>query len=379
MEPAALRILLVEDNAVEAQLLQELLADTVEPFQVTRAELMGEAEACLRQSVPDAVLLDLTLPDSRGLVSVERVHALTPQVPIIVLTGLDDEATGIEAIRRGAQDYLIKGHADGRLLTRSVRYAIERKHSEEQILALNADLEQRVIERTAVAQHRADQLRALAAELTLTEQRERRRLAQVLHDHLQQLLVATRLKVGSLNRRLRDETLRPIVSQIDELLNDSLDASRSLTVDLSPPVLYDVGLGPALDWLARHMRSKHSLEVTVEADAEVPRLAEDTRILLFTAARELLNNVVEHAGAQRACVRMARSDGHVCVLVSDDGSGFDLARLKADGGHSGRFGLFSIRERVEMFGGCLTVDSALGKGTRVEIWVPAGEDDGSGT
>jgi signal transduction histidine kinase len=367
------RILLVEDNAVEAELLAEILADTGEPFDVTRAASMADAQHRLAQTEFDAVLLDLSLPDSRGLETVERIQAVAPRAPIVVLTGLDDEALGAEAIRKGAQDYLIKGHAEPRLLVRAIRYAVQRKHAEEQIRTLNAELEQRVIERTAVARRRASQLRVLAAQLTMVEQRERRRLAQVLHDHLQQLLVATRLKTGMLSRRLQDENARPLVEQVDQLLVECIQASRSLTMELSPPVLYDAGLIPALEWLARQMREKHALDVEFESDPRAGEVAEETAVLLFSAIRELLFNVVKHAGVHRArvCVGVTDCD-QVRIVVCDQGSGFDPAGLHGDGVGSGGFGLFSIRERLELLGGKLVVEATPGKGSRVEILAPRG-------
>ena len=145
--------------------------------------------------------MDLSLPDSRGVGTVAQVNAAAPHLPIVVMTGLDDEATAMEAVRKGAQDFLVKGQVDGRLLARAIRYAMERKQAEQQLKALNETLEQRVAERTAMATRRAAQLQALAAELTQTEHRERRRLAQILHDHLQQLLYAARLNLEPLRRR----------------------------------------------------------------------------------------------------------------------------------------------------------------------------------
>ena len=114
------------------------------------------------------------------------------------MTGLEDEAMALDAVRKGRQDFLIKGHTDGWLLSRAPRYAVERKQAEQELKVLNETLEQRVAERTAVATRRAAQLQVLASQLTRTEQRERRRLAQVLHDDLQQLLYAARLNLGAL-------------------------------------------------------------------------------------------------------------------------------------------------------------------------------------
>lgn len=230
--------------------------------------------------------------------------------------------------------------------------------SEEQLRTLNFTLERR-----------ADQLRAMASELTLAEQQERRRLAQILHDHLQQLLVAAKIKIGILRRRKNKPELGRSLVQIDELLSESIRSSRSLTVDLSPPILYDAGLRPALEWLARHVREKHGLVVDIEMNAELPTLGEDTRILVFQAVRELLFNVVKHAGVERARLRLAVDADRLLVVVEDAGVGFDPGDLEAEPSPGG-LGLFSIRERLEVLGGRLQIHANPGQGTRMEISVP---------
>jgi len=289
-----------------------------------------------------------------------------------VMTGLDDEATAIEAVRKGAQDYLLKGHGDGRLLARAIRYAMERKQAEQQLKTLNETLEQRVAERTAVATRRAAQLQVLAAELTRTEHRERRRLAQILHDHLQQLLYAARLSLGSLRHSCQQEPIaEETLSRVDELLNQSLDVSRSLTVELSPPVLYEAGLAAALEWLGRHMQETCGLAVDTVADPRADPESEDLRILLFEAARELLFNVLKHAHTGSARVRMTTSPREELRLeVSDEGTGLNPAELKERRATTSGFGLFGLKERLELLGGRLQVDGAPGQGTRVTILAP---------
>jgi signal transduction histidine kinase len=372
MSDKPIRLLLVEDNEADAVLLgQSLLERGAEFYDVTRAETMADAIDRLRREEFDAILLDLSLPDSHGAETVAQVNAAAEDVPIVVMTGLDDEATAVEAVRCGAQDFLIKGQSDGRLMARAIRYAIERKQAERQLMALNETLEQRVAERTAVATRRATQLQVLASELTRTEQRERRRLAQVLHDELQQNLYAARLTLGGLRSRLEDETLVETVQRVDDLLGQSIAQSRSLTVQLCPPALYEAGLAGALDWLGRHIHDTCQLVVEVEADPQVEPGSEDLRILLFEATRELLFNVVKHARTSNARVTLSpAADGELQIVVSDDGAGFNPAEPKQGRALATGFGLFSIRERLEVLGGRMHVDATVGRGTRVTISAP---------
>jgi DNA-binding NarL/FixJ family response regulator len=364
--------LLVEDNPDDVRLLQHQLADAPgQSFHVAQVELLAEALVCLGRDAFDAILLDLSLPDSQSLDTLARVMAAAPHLPIVVMTGLDDEAKAVEAVRQGAQDFLLKGHGDGRLLVRSIRYAMERKQAERELKTLNETLEQRVAERTAVATHRAAQLQVLALELTRTEHRERRRLANILHDHLQQLLYAARLSLGSLRRCTHAEPLcAEVLARADDLLNQSIDVSRSLTVELSPPILYEAGLAAALEWLGRHMQETCGLTVQVDADSQANPESEDLGILLFEAARELLFNVMKHAHTGAAQVRMrATPRGDVQLVVSDEGSGLNSAKLKTERATNAGFGLFSIRERLELLGGSLTLEGAPDQGTRVTVSV----------
>lgn len=246
----------------------------------------------------------------------------------------------------------------------------DQKLAEAGLKALNETLEERVSQRAAEAEQKAAQLRMLALELTRAEQRQRRRLAQILHDHLQQLLVGARMKLGLLGRRLSDERLARCVKEVDRLLDESIAESRSLTVELSPPILYDAGLRGGLEWLARQMDQKHHLAVEVCADPRAEPADEGLRVFLFQAVRELLFNVVKHARVDRAYVRSQVVDRTIRIEVADDGDGF-----KATGEHrrrplGGGFGLFSIEERLKLLGGRLEVSSASGKGTRVVMEVP---------
>ena len=153
------------------------------------------------------------------------------------------------------------------------------------------------------------------------------------------------------------------------MLDESIDVSRSLTVELSPPVLYDAGLGAALEWLARRMQEKHGCAVAVHMEAGAEPATEDLRVFLFDAVRELLFNVVKHAGTLKADVRVAPApDETLRVTVEDEGVGLAHDALKRDDQNPG-FGLFSIRERLELLGGRMEIDSAVDRGTRVILTV----------
>lgn len=373
MNRSPIHVLLIEDNPADALLLKHMLTEAGDDrFRITHVEFMVDVVRCLLQDAYDAILLDLSLPDSHGIETVAHVNAIAPHIAIVVMAGLDDEAAAIEAVRHGAQDFLIKGYSDSRLLTRAISYARERKRLDLQLIALNETLEQRVAERTATANCRAAQLQALALELTHTEQRERRRLAKMLHDDLQQTLYAARLNLGTL-RGIVEDGVREKIEQVDRLLDESIARSRSLTMELSPPVLYEAGLPAALEWLGRYMEERYGLTVEVCADSLPDAIPEELRLLLFHATRELLFNVIKHAAAD--CARVAvfsPSEGEVQVLVSDDGVGFDPNDANDEKTLTGGFGLFSIRERLELLGGGVEIDTAPGRGTRVGMTVPCG-------
>lgn len=244
----------------------------------------------------------------------------------------------------------------------------ERARSEE-LHQLNRELESRVAQRTAEATHRAAQLQALAAELTNAEERERRRLAQILHDHLQQLLVGARMRTAIVGRRSADPAVQRELSLLDDLLHQAIQESRTLTAQLSPPILYDAGLGAALEWLGRWIEEKYDLEVAVDLGVNTEPDRPEVRTLLFQAARELLLNVVKHSGARRAGLSLHASDSGLLQLsVKDQGRGFDPDQASPT---SGGFGLFSIRQRLDLMGGSVRVESRPGNGASVTLTVPS--------
>lgn len=236
--------------------------------------------------------------------------------------------------------------------------------------ALNRELEKKVAERTELARRRLEQLKLLNRELIHAEQRERNRLAELLHDNLQQLLVGCRFSLSVLRGGADGENLK-IIDQAEEILQEAIDVSRNLTYELCPPILYTAGLGAGLDWLSRKMQTLHDLKVRVRIPGELPRYTREIEVFLFECARELLLNVVKHSGSDSAEVAFGPVEGGRLLLsVTDGGKGFAEQVKDTLQDRKGGFGLYNMRIRTETMEGTFHIESAPGQGTRVEIAFP---------
>lgn len=225
-----------------------------------------------------------------------------------------------------------------------------RKRTEEALRRMNETLEERVEERTR-------QVRELSRSLALAEQEERQRIAHVLHDGLQQSLFGARVAAAA------GDTER-----VGTILDEAMEVARTLSHSLSPPFLEGEDVEDLLRWVAERHRLRYGMEVEVEAAGDVPVPDPALRVLLYQIVRELLFNVTKHAGTDRVRVVAKRADGHVRVVIEDAGVGFDPRDLKRSTG----LGLRSVRERVDLIGGRLSIASAPGAGTRITLTLPAG-------
>jgi PAS domain S-box-containing protein len=258
----------------------------------------------------------------------------------------------------------------GILVLETNRDVTERRAIHEKVCRLAEELEDRVKDRTKELVQSQTLLRQLASELTIAEQRERRRIATDLHDYLAQLLVCARLKVTQSRSRLEDVETEGWLAESDDILQQALTYTRSLVAQLTPMALHEFGLAAALKWLADQMRQQYRLSVQVEVQPGTPvTLPEDQAVLVFQSIRELLINVAKHARVDQAAVRMEARDGRLVITVVDEGLGSDMAASPTPT-LSSKFGLFSIGERMRALGGTFEFRSTHGKGTTATLTLP---------
>ena len=221
----------------------------------------------------------------------------------------------------------------------------------------------------ALALELRKRLSMLTSELVKSEEGERREIAVFLHDHIAQMLEGLQVKVRRLARGGDSAEKASELEQVIGLLTEATALARSLTVDLSPPVLSEFELAAALQRLGEEISDEHKLGFELTSDGEPMPLSDVDSALLYGASRELLQNAAEHAGATQIHAAMRWRPGTVEIEVRDDGVGFDPSEAAARGENQNH-GLFSVRERVEAMGGWMEIDSGPGEGTCASLTVP---------
>jgi PAS domain S-box-containing protein len=274
-------------------------------------------------------------------------------------------------IRKDGSEYPVEVHLNAvELGNRPIILAIaldisERKHAEASMRHLNETLEGRVAQRTHLAESRLKQLQALTIELIEAENRERYRIAELLHDDLQQILAAAKMKLQTL---IDEPSERTLLGDVNQLIGKSISKTRRLSHELCPPVLHHSGLAEALQWLALQMEAQFGLKVELKTEQEGIH-SRAIKEFVFRAVKELLFNITKHAYVKKARVVLSHFGKSLVVTVSDSGKGFDASVLEPTAAVSG-LGLLSIRERVRHMGGNLTIESAPGHGSQFTLTLP---------
>ena len=262
---------------------------------------------------------------------------------------------------------------------KQTRRALQKSHDE-----LENRVEERTMElekanvalRSEISEHKhaekkllnyQQKLRSLASDQALTEESQRRRFATDLHDSIGQTLAISKMKLSEIPNSGNLDECRSQITEVQRLLEQSMQDTRNLTFELSPPILYELGLEPAVEWLTERFFEQHNINISFNDDGRVKPLDNDVRIVLFRSVRELLINIVKHASAKEVFVSIKKENNHIKISISDDGIGFDVPRIESKVDKSIGFGFFSIRERLEYLGGLLEINSKQGKGTRIVL------------
>ncbi len=287
-----------------------------------------------------------------------------PLVERVIETGEPVSPVSLQVVSpadpNDVRDWLLHAHpihADGHVAAVVVvsQNVTELSRTQAELRVLTGDLEARVASRTA-------QVRALAAELTNAEDNERKRLAMVLHDDLQQIIFGAQMKLVALQKADPDVAAKLVV-EVENALRLAAQSCRSLSIDLSPLTLSEEGLMGALEIVSRRYLEAYGLNVSVQGTIRLS-LSPPSQTLLIRVVRELLFNVVKHAGVDAVTMEVSTEGDQVCIEVADEGAGFDLGAASSRG-----LGLASVRERLNLIGGTIELTSAPGSGTRVLVCV----------
>jgi len=344
-----IEILLIEDNPGDARLIKEYLtAEKNITFNLQTCEKLAQGIDIVESEYIDVVLLDLKLPDSEGLNTFQKMFAAAPHVPIIVLSGLDDETTAIKAVQMGAQDYLVKDKVEEDILVRAIRYSIERKKAEEEHQSL---MEQRI--------------RSLS--IIEAQENERRRISRELHDGLGQLLSATKLKLGMFEfvHSQNKEKFSDLIKEVDTIISKAIVEARRISHDLRPTTLDDFGLIPALRILCQEFSKLTGIKVKFQVSQLLERIDPKVEIAIYRIIQESFNNISKYAEATEVILDLYRKDKTVHVRVKDNGQGFDMDEAARNKKMGRGFGLLNMKERAELVGGKVEINSAIGQGTEV--------------
>ncbi len=214
------------------------------------------------------------------------------------------------------------------------------------------------------------QLKTLSLELLLVEEQERRTLASELHDRIGQSLALSKIKMGIIRESIDHPDSPDLLDSAYSLLEQVIQDVRTLTFEISPSILYELGLEAAIEWLVDNFRKQHGLQVELNIDLRYVFLDNHKLYLLFRIFRELLTNSVKHSGKPNVQANIKTKDNNVQITVKDNGVGFDASQFDHFVSRNHKYGLFSIRERVESLEGTFEVESEPGNGCRVMVSVP---------
>lgn len=339
------KILAVDDNRINLELLAQIVKMYYPEFLFLSALTGEEGIIIAQKEIPDLILLDIMMPGLDGYETciILKEDESTKHIPVIMVSALGHDSTErIKGLNAGADSFISKPF-DQVELKAQINVALRIKDYQVQLKKLNS-------------------------EITLIEERERRRIAENLHDSLGQTLSLAFMNLSSIIDEECNPRVRKTIDFTSKLLNKAIDESRSLTYDLSPPILYELGLVPAITWKLEQFEKEHKIKTSIDAYSDEAKLKHEFKIFLYRIIGELLNNINKHAKAKSVKVELATENSTYKITVADDGVGIDKSKIKS-ASSGGGFGLLSISERIESINGTFKIDK--GKiGTIAKITIP---------
>ena len=367
------RVLVADDNSDMRHYLARLLSEQYE------VETVADGQAALQaahKNPPDLIVSDVMMPilDGFELLKALRADEQTRTIPVVLLSARAGEESRVEGIQAGADDYLIKPFSARELLARvSGRLEIARlqRDRESQLRVSQAELEQRVQERTQELLNASQELRELSARILQAQDEERRRIARELHDGAGQLLAALGMEASNLAResdRLSSRAASSL-SNIESFVAQMTKDIRTMSHLLHPPLLDEVGLQSALTDYVKGFAERSGIQVSLDLPAAIERLDRDYELSLFRIVQECLTNIHRHSGSKTASIRIVRDDGALVLEVRDEGRGMRAERMSEIQSSGSGVGIRGMRERALQFSGTMSIESD-GSGTRIRVVIP---------
>lgn len=354
------KILAIDDIESNLLLIKNILPKHISNCSVITALNGKDGISMARKEKPDVILLDIMMPEMDGFeaCSILKADPETGNIPVICISAIfNDPESVIKGLDMGADAYLSKP-IDNLELAAQVRAVLRVKEAEDKL-------------REEIRKNRLmkEQLQTLNSYLTQTEERERKKIAEALHDGLGQILALAFMRLSSLTDLPLEKKVLRRIKETKASIQEAVRQTKTHTYNLSPPILYELGLIPALRWKLEEIEQIHHIKTSFDTNDMQTDFNSDINILLYRSVAELLNNIIKHARAQRISVVLEKKDIYLHIKVIDNGIGFNTGNIENESGQPG-FGLFSIAERLNSVQGELLINSTKEKGTEATIIAP---------
>lgn len=375
------KILVIDDVDTNLKLIKAILYKHLPHDKVFLAKSGMEGLKIAREESPDAILLDIFMPEMNGYEVCIKLKSdkVTKNIPVLMVSAYGyDSKVRIEGLKAGADAFISKPFNLDEFVA-LVNVMLRIKSTEDLLRKQNKDLELTIsklknaekIQKENLNQINKYQkkLKKLNSELLLTEEKERKAIADYLHDGISQTLSIAHIKLTFLLNKKLNKRIKHIIAESSKLIESAISDSRLLTYDLSPPILYELGLIPAIKWKLNQVEEKTDITTIFTGSEEKLSIDNNHRILIYRIVCELLLNIIKHANANLITIEVVSDHKNHNIMVIDDGTGFDYKSVSGLRKPLG-YGLFSITERLETINGKINIQSGKESGTTVTITIP---------